>query len=267
MLSWNLEPQLVLGLIGQAAAYLLCIGPLRGMFPDSRRVPPGQIIAFLLGNLTMFAALVSPLDRLGEGYLLTAHMAQHMLLTLVAPPLLLKGTPSWLLRPLLRLPGALPAGRLITHPLVTFGLFNGVFLAWHVPDFYELTLHNLYAHILEHMLFFGTAVLTWWPIYGPLDELPPRSPGLQCLYLFLESIPPTILGAVITFSDSVIYPTYGRAPRIWPITPLDDQRVAGLLMWVPGSLVYFGVLTVIFFRWFSANDREGPPLARPATSE
>lgn len=256
MLRWNFEPQLVLGLIGQAAAYLACVGPLRRLFPGSARVPLSQIVTFLLGSLTMFLALVSPLDKLGEGYLLTAHMAQHMLLTLVAPPLLLKGTPRWLLRPLLRLPAALPVGRLVTSPLVTFGLFNTVFLIWHVPDFYELTLHNPYIHILEHMLFFGTATLTWWPIYSALDELPPRSPAVQCIYLFLQSIPPTILGAVITFADRVIYPTYAAAPRIWPIAPLDDQRAAGLLMWVPGSLIYFGVLTVIFFRWFGANDRD-----------
>ncbi|GAB4210111.1 MAG: cytochrome c oxidase assembly protein [Roseiflexaceae bacterium] len=260
MFRWNLEPTLILGLIGQVAAYLACVGPLRSWFPGSQRVPAGQIIAFVLGSITMFVALVSPLDKLGEGYLLSAHMLQHMLITLVAPPLMLKGTPVWLLRPLLRLPFALPAGQVITHPIITFALFNGVFLAWHVPDFYELALRNQLAHILEHVLFFGTATLTWWPIFSPLEELPPRSPGMQCLYLFLQSIPPTILGAVITFSEEVIYPTYANAPRVWDITPLDDQRIAGLLMWIPGSLVYFGVLTVIFFRWFNSNEPDAVPV-------
>lgn len=260
MFRWNLEPTLIMGLIGQVAAYLACVGPLRSWFPGARAVPLGQQIMFVLGSLTMFAALVSPLDTLGEGYLLSAHMLQHMLITLVAPPLMLKGTPIWLLRPLLRLPLALPIGRLVTHPIVTFGLFNLVFLGWHVPDFYELALRNQFVHILEHMLFFGTATLTWWPIFSPLEELPPHSPGMQILYLFLQSIPATILGAVITFSEDVIYPTYANAPRVWDLTPLDDQRFAGLLMWIPGSLVYFAVLTVIFFRWFNANEGDGMPV-------
>ncbi|HEU4324831.1 MAG TPA: cytochrome c oxidase assembly protein [Roseiflexaceae bacterium] len=264
MFRWNLEPTLIAGLIGQVAAYLACVGPLRSWFPGARPVPLSQIVAFVLGSLTMFAALVSPLDKLGEGYLLSAHMLQHMLITLVAPPLMLKGTPTWLLRPLLRLPLALPVGRAITHPIITFALFNGVFLAWHVPDFYELALRNQLFHILEHVLFFGTATLTWWPIFSPLEELPPRSPGMQILYLFLQSIPPTILGAVITFAEGVIYPTYASAPRVWDVTALDDQRIAGLLMWIPGSLVYFGVLTVIFFRWFNANEDSPVPAGRGA---
>ena len=256
MYSWNWEPSVLIGLALQAGVYLACVGPLRSRFPGSAPVPQGRIQTFLLGTLVLFIALVSPLDTLGDGYLLSAHMVQHLLMTLIAPPLLLLGTPRWLFRPLLRLPFGLPLGRAITNPLVAFLLFNITFAIWHVPAFYELTLHNQWLHILEHIMFLVTATLTWWPIFSPLDELPRLPDPAQCLYLFLESLPPTILGALITFPDQVLYPTYAAAPRVWGLSPMADQQLGGLIMWIPGALVFFVVLTVVFFRWFNGDEYE-----------
>jgi putative membrane protein len=222
-----------------------------------------RIQSFLLGVLVLFIALVSPIETLGDRYLLTAHMIQHMLITLIAPPLLLLGTPRWLFRPLLRLPLARPIGRVLTSPLVAFLAFNVTFIAWHVPAFYELTLNSLPVHILEHIMFIVTATLTWWPVFSPLDELPPLSAPAQCLYLFFESLPPTILGALITFAGSVLYPTYTRAPRVWGLSPAIDQQIAGLIMWIPGALVFFTVLTVVFFRWLNREEYEASRDTRP----
>src|SRR5205085_8270808 len=112
-------------------------------------------------------------DTLGDRYLLTAHMVQHLSLTLVAPPLLLLGTPRWLLRPLLIPRFALPIGRTLTSPLVAFLLFNATFAIWHFPALYEPTLHNQLPHILEHVMSFVTATLTRWPIFSPHDAQPP----------------------------------------------------------------------------------------------
>jgi putative membrane protein len=262
--TWNWEPSILIGLALQVGTYLACVGPLRGRFPGSAPVSPARVQVFLLGSLVLFIALVSPLDTLGDGYLLSAHMIQHMLITLVAPPLLLIGTPPWLFRPLLRLPLALPIGRFLTTPLFTFFVYNATFSIWHVPRYYEATLQSLPIHILEHVMFFVTATLTWWPIFSPMDELPRLSDPLQCLYLFFESLPPTILGALITFSDTLLYPTYARAPRVWGLTPAIDQQAAGLIMWIPGALVFLLVLTVVFFRWFGEDDYKPSQDTRPA---
>jgi putative membrane protein len=191
-------------------------------------------------------------------------MVQHLLITMIAPPLLFLGTPRWLFRPLLRLPLALPIGRALTHPVVTFLAFNATFVLWHAPAFYDAALRSEPVHILEHVTMFVTAALTWWPIFSPLDELPPLAPPLQCLYLFFESIPPTILGALITFSGGVLYPTYARAPRVWGLTAEIDQQLGGLIMWIPGALIYLGVLTVVFFRWFNRDEYEGSQDRQPA---
>jgi len=263
--AWNWEPSILIGLALQAGAYLACVGPLRARFPGAQPVPQARIQTFLLGVLILFIALVSPIDTLGDGYLLTAHMIQHLLITLIAPPLLLLGTPRWLFRPLLRLPLAMPIGRALTHPVVGYLLYNVTFSVWHVPQYYELTLHNLPAHILEHMMFIGTATLMWWPVFSPLDELPALPAPLQCLYLFLQSIPPTILGALITFAGTVLYPTYARAPRVWGLSPETDQQLAGLIMWIPVALVFFTVLTVVFFRWLNRDEYERSRDAHPAT--
>ena len=151
MYTWNWEPSILIGLALQVGAYLACIGPLRGRFPGAAPVPQARMQTFLLGSLVLFIALVSPIDTLGDRYLLSAHMVQHMLITLVAPPLLLIGTPPWMFRPLLRLPLALPLGRWLTSPLVAFFAYNITFSLWHVPRYYEATLQSLPIHIIEHV--------------------------------------------------------------------------------------------------------------------
>lgn len=254
MFAWTWEPGLLFGLGSQAALYLALTGPLRRWFPGAKPVPLWQMLTFLLGNLTLFIALVTPLGTLSDGYLLSAHMVQHLLLTLIAPPLLLVGTPRWLFRPLLRLPFALPIGQFLTNPLVAFLAYNVTFLIWHVPRFYEASLSIQPVHIAQHVAFIVTATLTWWPIYSPMDELPRLSPPLQCLYLFAQVLPMKVLAALITFANFVIYPTYADAPRVWGISVMDDQQLAGLLMWIPGFLILFAVFTVVFLRFMESDD-------------
>jgi putative membrane protein len=254
MFSWTWEPGLILGLALQAIVYLACVGPLRPWFPGSEPVPQARVMIFLLGNLTLFIALVTPLGTLSDGYLLSAHMVQHLLLTMIAPPLLLIGTPRWLFRPLLRLPYALPVGRFLTSALVAFLAYNVTFTLWHVPQFYEASLRIQPLHIAQHIAFIGTATLTWWPVFSPMSELPRLSPPLQCLYLFAQVLPMKVLAAMLTFSSFVLYPTYAEAPRVWGLSVLDDQQLAGLLMWIPGFLILFAVFTVVFLRFMERDD-------------
>lgn len=268
MYTWNWEPSLLVGLALQAIAYLVCIGPLRHLFPGSAPVPHTKIQIFLLGWLALFIALVSPVDTLG-GSTLTMHMVQHLLLTLVAPPLLLLGTPRWLLRPAVAWQETRSIGRLLTNPLFAFFLFNLALAIWHVPRYYEAALQDQTVHIAEHITFFATATLTWWPIFSPLDELPALPLGGQVLYLALQSLPPTILGAIIAFAKEPLYPTYERASRVLGLSVMADQQLGGLLMWVPGGLVFFAVMTVSFFRWFGRDDDdyfEYEPVGESASS-
>jgi putative membrane protein len=257
MYSWNLAPGLLINLAVQLAAYLACTrGPLRRFFPGSEPATALELQLFLIGWLTLSVALVSPIDTLAS-YSLSMHMVQHILLTLVAPPLMLAGTPRWLFRPIMRLPFAWPVGRTLTNPLVAFLIFNTIFVAWHVPAYYDLALRTEPVHIFEHAMFFGAATLAWWPIFSPMDELPTVHPLAQTAYLFFQALPTTILGALIAFAPEPLYPHYTSMPRLWGLSVLDDQQLAGLIMWVPGSLVYFGVLTVVFIRWLN-RDEAGP---------
>lgn len=266
MFTWSWEPGILTGLALQVAAYLACVGPLRRWFPGSARVPQHQVQLFLLGVLILFIALVSPLGILSDGYLFSAHMLQHLLVTLIAPPLLLLGTPRWLFQPLVRPRIGLAIGRALTNPLLVLLLYNLVFAIWHVPAYYEGSLNNAQIHALQHVLFIGTATLMWWPIFSPLDKLPPLSDPLKCMYLFVASIPGTILGAIITFTDDVLYPTYARAPRVWGITASDDQIIAGLSMWIGGALIYLALLTVFFFHWLHDDEFASSQDTRPAVS-
>jgi putative membrane protein len=238
-----------------AGLYLACAGPLRGRFSGSAPVSRAQMQFFMTGVVLLFVAVVSPIEVL-SGYLLSIHMVQHLILTMLVAPLLLVGTPGWMLRPLLRPPLARPLARALTQPVATFLLFNAIFLGWHVPAFYDLALRDPAVHMFEHVLFLAAALLTWWPVFSPLDELPRMADPPLLLYLFFESLPPTILGALITFAGGPLYPSYVAAPRLWGLSVATDQQLGGLIMWVPGALVYFVVLTGVFFRWLNRDEYE-----------
>ncbi len=275
---WQFEPGVIVGLLALTAAYVLAATRYRARLlalggPPPRWHPPGslgperpgalspwQAAAFFTATLVTALALLSPLHVLGERYLLSAHMVQHLLLTLVVPPLWLMGTPGWMLRPLLRIRFVRRAGASLLTPLPAFFLFNAVFLVWHAPPFYELALASEPVHVLEHASFLALGLLTWWPVVGPLPEFPRLPYGAQVLYLFFESLPPTILGALISLAEIPLYPTYWSAPRITPLSPLEDQQLGGLIMWLPGALAYFVALSIVFFLWLERQEaaREAP---------
>jgi len=253
---WNWEPSILLGIAVFLGLYLAAIGPLRERFQSSYPVRRAQATWFILGTLTIFLALVSPLDELGDSYLFSAHMLQHALLVYIAPPLLLVGMPSWLADALLRRRLIRPVAGVVTHPIAAYFLFNLVFAGWHFPALYEAALDNQNIHIFEHLCFLVTAVVNWWPILSPSSLLPRLSYPVQMVYLFLESIPSTILGAVISFQTDILYPTYASAPAVLPgINPMIDQQIAGLIMAMPAGMAYLVALTVVFFAWVKREER------------
>lgn len=269
-MNWNFQPSILLGITFLLGGYLAAIGPLRTNFPDARPVSNGRVVSFFIGVLCIIAALVSPIDDIGDHYLFSVHMTQHLLLTLAAPPLLLLGTPDWLARPLLALPLVLRLGRYLTRAAPALLLFNFVFVAYHVPALYEMSLQNESLHIAIHILLMITATVTWMPVLSPLQELPRLSYPFQILYLFLAAIPPTILAALITFATDVLYPTYASAPRVFGIPAIDDQQIAGLVMWIPGTTVYLTALSLVFFKWFGGaqtHEAESAPSPQQSSAQ
>jgi putative membrane protein len=154
----------------------------------------------------------------------------------------------------------------LTNPIFAFLIFNINFLVWHFPAFYEATLENELIHFFEHTTFLVTSLLFWWPIFSPTPELPRLSYPYQVLYLFLAAVPTTVLGAMIIFSPGILYETYANAPRITALDPMTDQQIAGVLMAMVGSMIYLGVLSVVFFKWLSQEEKLKPGQGLPGGS-
>ncbi len=252
--AWNWDPTIVIGTALIVGLYLYAIGPLRkrhGFEPASK----GQISAFLLGMGLMFLALVSPLDELGDSYLFSAHMVQHLFLTMVGPPLLLIGTPEWFIRPIVRNKALFAVARFLTYPAIAFVVFNADFFIWHAPALYNATLENQNIHILEHMTFIIFGLLNWWPIFSPSKDLPRLSIGGQTLYMFVSGMPIVLLGAGLTFA-SPLYAPYIAAPRVWGISAATDQQLGGLIMWIPGNIIIIVIMSALFLRWMQKKDKE-----------
>jgi putative membrane protein len=251
---WHIHPSITLGVLLLAGGYLAGVGPLRQRYGWAERQDLRRGLVFGLGLLLLFLALQSPLHDLGDDYLFSAHMSQHMVLILAVAPLLLLGTPGWLLRPLLRRRPVIAVMRWATRPVTAIILFNLTLLLWHLPGPYESALELRGIHVVEHMLFLGTALLLWWPVLSPSEELPRLGPPGQMLYLFVQSLLPAVLGAFITFTTDQLYDFYAEAPRVYGISPVTDQQLGGLIMKIPGSLVFWGTITVIFFSWAAREE-------------
>jgi putative membrane protein len=232
-------------------------------------ISPSRRLYFYSALAVIFFSLNGWLHDLSDWYLFSAHMVQHLLLTLLVPPLLLGGVPGWMLRPLLRYRAVAVTARVLTRPKVCFATFNLMVALWHVPLFYNAAVDNHAIHIVQHLMFMASAVMLWWPILSQLPELPRLSYPMQMLYLFLTTLPMSVVAVYITYSQSLLYPGYSAAPRILGITPMQDQLIGGLIMWIPGGLVLFAVISVIFFRWQSHGAEDSQASAqidwRPAS--
>jgi cytochrome c oxidase assembly factor CtaG len=246
--SWPSAPCLLVALVLTAGVYLR--GWLLLRRRDGRRWHPGQLVAFLGGTATLFLALASPIEPFAALFL-QVHMLQHLLLMMVAPPLLWLGEPLFpLLRglprpvriywvaPLLRSPLLRRVFGTLTHPAWALALFVGATWLWHVPVFYELALRWDGWHYLQHACFLGTGLLFWYPVVRPYPSRPRWSLWLLLPYLLVADVQNTILSAFLTFSNRLWYPYYAEVPRLGGVSALDDQAAAGVLMWVPGSVAF-----------------------------
>ena len=253
--QWSLEPSILIGTALITGLYLYAIGPFRRRHFTEEPVKSAQTFAFLAGVFVMFLALVSPLDELGDSYLFSAHMLQHLFLTIVGPPLLLLGTPEWLVNQALGNRIIFQIAKVLTYPVVAFFLFNADFWLWHAPPLYNATLENQTIHIIEHLTFIFFGLCYWWPIFSPSKKLPPLHIGGQILYLFLSGMPSVLLGAGLTFSPP-LYAPYIAAPRVWGISAATDQQLGGLIMWVPVSIFYIVIMSILFIRWMLQQEAQ-----------
>ena len=226
------------------------------------RAACSQLACFLGGLACLWVAIASPLDEAADA-LLSAHMVQHILLLTVAPALLLLGDP---LLPLLRgLPESLRRtvvaplrGRLLrralhalTHPLVGLLLNSVALWSWHSPQLYQLALRVPAIHLVEHASFFVAGVLFWYPVVQPWPSRPRWPSGAMIPYLLIADVQNTMLAAIFTFSDRVLYPLYELHDRGRVAAALDDQVLAGVIMWVPMSLAYLVPAVLLTIRLLS----------------
>jgi putative membrane protein len=255
--NWTIHWSTVIGLAALGGAY---------WWRARTAVPSGaRRVAFLLALLSVFVSLNGPLHDLSDTFLFSAHMVQHLVLTLVFPPLLLAGLNGAMLRPLLEAPVVGRLLRTVTRPLWCFVIFNIVLTAWHLPPLYNTAMRYHEVHILQHLMFMGASVLMWWPIASPTDEAPRLPYAGQMLYCFLMTLPMSLVSVYIVYAGNVLYPAYAGAPRVFGLSPIDDQRTGGLIMWIPGGLFFLLLMTVIFFRWSSRYAEDGTGGAEDGT--
>jgi len=251
--AWNADPVVVGGLTILGVLYVTAT-LRRDRLEPGARVEPAKIVSFFGGLLVLLGSLTGPVHDLSDYYLFFVHMIQHLLLAFAMPPLLLYGTPAWMLRPLFRDPGLVRAARFLTRPSSAFAVFNLVIVVWHLPPAYNLAMAVHPIHIVQHLMIMAASVVLWWPVLSPLPEVPRAAYPVQLLYLFLVGLPMVMVSIFITMADDVLYPYYAAAPRVWAsVDPHADQHLGGLIMWVPGGLVFLVAISVVFFRWQAAG--------------
>jgi putative membrane protein len=266
MTWWTADP-LAIGAVTLSSA--IYVRGLRGLWSTSgagfgHGIRRWEAASFLAGQLSLLIALVSPIDRLSD-LLFSAHMTQHEIIMLVAPPLLVLGRPwvalMWALPPRARArvgsamksPRLLGAWRGATGPLVLVLLHAIVIWLWHVPDLFEAAMRSEAVHAVQHASFFATAALFWWAIlrgrYGRIGY------GLAVGFVFATAMHTSVLGALITVAGNLWYPIYAARGAPWQVDALDDQTLAGLVMWIPAGLLFTLVALALFAAWLGEAGR------------
>jgi putative membrane protein len=261
--SWNLEPWLLVLFALAIALYARGLARLWARAGTHRGIARWQALCYGLGILLLLVALVSPLDPLGET-LSAAHMVQHMLL-IIAAPFLVLATPlpvylwalplSWrrALAGGARRPWFASAWRLLTRPLVAWVLYAAALWVWHAPVFYQAALEIRLLHDLEHFSFLATALLFWWVV------LRTSARGTALALLFTTMLHGGQLAALMSFTPTPWYPAYAETTLAWGLTPLEDQQLAGLIMWVPGGLSYLLASLALLGLWLQRLERQPVP--------
>lgn len=256
---WSWEWSVLLGCAVLALLYALAI--FRRRAPEGNEpVERWRVMSFIAALVFVVLALNGPLHDLSDRYLFSAHMVQHLILAQIFPLLFVLGIPTWMWRALLSPRVVRALWNFVTRVPVGFALYTAVFSIWHVPILYDLMMRDHGFHIVMHLLVMGTAIAMWWPIVGGAAVARPLAPGGQMLYLFLLGVPMMAVAAIVTFTQRPLYEWYALAPRFMGMSAVDDQKLGGLLMWVPGGLFNWMIMSVVYFRWAGSERRPDRPM-------
>jgi len=253
-LHWHTEPLLLISLLLAGWLYALGVGPLRHKIAPEQAFPTGQAVLFYLGLAITYLAVGSPLDQIGEQFLFSAHMVQHMLLIYFSPTLFIFGTPAWLIDFLLQPKPVRRSMAVLTHPACGGLLFTFVYTAWHIPALYEIALQDKGIHVLEHWTMFGLGLLMLWPYLTLSTIVPRRNYGIRMVAIFLLMVGQLPVFAFLTFAGEAIYPTYAWAPRIIDLDPLNDQILGGIIMKVVNMGFSLTILGLAFYAWAKSEE-------------
>jgi putative membrane protein len=272
--AWSASPPIAAILVGSAALYARGLSALWAGGRWGRGVSPLRAGCFGAGLIAVAVALISPMDH-AAGLLLSAHMGQHLVLILVAAPLLVVGRPglvalaatpsSWRSRfhRLIDSRAARATMAVAGTPVMAWFLHVSVVWAWHVPGAYQAGLEHPPVHWLQHASFLGTALLFWWVALEP-GVRRRLARGADALFLVGAWVQSGALGALFTFAAVPIYPAYAMQAALLGVDPMKDQQVAGLIMWIPAGFVYLGGACVLFVSWLRGlEDRSPGPVESP----
>jgi putative membrane protein len=260
-IHWLADPGVLAPLALFAGIYVWRFLQVRREAAAKGRPPTGagplQALAFGAGMLALLAALVSPVDGLGEDYLFSAHMVQHVLLGDIAPLLILLGLSRAIMRPATRrlmwLERALGP---LAHPATGIALWLATMYIWHIPALYDAAAENPFVHLLEHISFFSAGVALWWPLIQPVP-MRRRLTGMQPLvYIASAKAGLAALGLYLTWSSTPLYPYYEQTPRIWGLTPIEDQNIGGVIMMVEQSFTLVLVMVALFVRMLTQSEED-----------
>ena len=254
---WQFRPHpevwlLVASLFGCYVYAMRAIGP-NLVKVGQRVVTRKQLTAFAAGLLLLWLSSDWPMHDLGEQYLYSAHMLQHMILSYFMPPLLLIATPEWLARIVIGRGRAHRGVSWLAQPVVAGVIFTGWVMVTHIPGVVNsASTHGAVFHYSLHVVLVLSSLLMWMPVCGPLPELR-ISAGAKMIYLFAQSIVPTVPAGWLTFADGVVYKVYDHQVRVWHLSVTDDQQLAGVIMKIGGSVYLWTLTTVLFFKRFMPN--------------
>jgi cytochrome c oxidase assembly factor CtaG len=256
LLNWEFEPSIVIGCVLIWGAYLVA----------TRFKLNLKSFSFTLGVLCIFLALTSPIDLLADHYLFSVHMLQHMMIGIIAPPLMIAGLPASIVEAWLRSRVINKVERMLGNPPVALVAGIGTIWFWHLPYFYDLALQNEHVHTFEHIMFIVTGSMLWWPVLNPIAEKRLK-PMMAIIYMGIASTLGMILGIIFTLSDTSFYSYYANPEdelegtlklirEDWHLTAVDDQKLGGAIMWEPMGCIFLWVIMSALNDWFKHPEHE-----------
>lgn len=249
----NIEVYVLVAFLVGAYVYMVrSIGP-HAVAPGQPVVTRRHVVFFAASMFVLFAASTWPIHQIGEDYLYSVHMVQHMMLSYFLPPLVWFAIPEWLLRVLIGEGRTYRAVRFLGKPVIAAFAFNVMVMVLHIPDLVNASTSNAALHFSLHLFVVVTALLMWLPVVGPLPEMQ-MGPGAKMIYLFLQSVVPTVPAAWLTFADGAVYKHYGQQPvRVWGMNVTEDQQIAGVIMKIGGGFFLWGIVIYMFFKRFGVD--------------